>query len=263
MMVVIHEWLSKIIICYFRNWDRSLFIFVLVDKSARLLTFNVVAGDELQHLINGNDGEGKFQDHNPLLCGQMGQLEDHLERKRVEVRWSWTPWRKATWTRVSKTKIFSNWMSDSQEEGQHRWSWSAGTWTGSWQRSARSCSMGACAPETDSQTSLKRKKKKRGESRIYLLHEETSFFKNYILLDHIQRSTCWEHCTSQWWPAQTGPWSWEEQPQRFHSPGLQSPRSPRGTAWSVTARIGSKISKCLHLCLVESNRKQRKSLTSW
>lgn len=53
-----------------------------------LLTLNVVAGDELQHLINKDDGEGKLQDHQPLLYVQMGQLEDHLDerRKRVEVR---------------------------------------------------------------------------------------------------------------------------------------------------------------------------------
>lgn len=45
----------------------------------RLLTFNVVAGDKLQHLINANDREGELQDHHPLLKVQMGQLKDHLE----------------------------------------------------------------------------------------------------------------------------------------------------------------------------------------
>lgn len=57
-----------------------------LELLSRLLTLNVVAGEELQHLINGNDGEGKLQDHHPLLCRQMGQLEDHLEGKRGQVR---------------------------------------------------------------------------------------------------------------------------------------------------------------------------------
>lgn len=48
----------------------------------RLLTFNVVAGHELQHLINEDDGEGKLQDDHPLVNVQMGQLEDHLDGKR-------------------------------------------------------------------------------------------------------------------------------------------------------------------------------------
>lgn len=50
----------------------------------RLLTFNVVAGCELQHLINEDDGEGKFQDYQPLVDVQMGQLEDHLGGKGGE-----------------------------------------------------------------------------------------------------------------------------------------------------------------------------------
>lgn len=33
----------------------------------RLLTLNVVAGEELQHLINEDDGEGELQDHKPLF----------------------------------------------------------------------------------------------------------------------------------------------------------------------------------------------------
>lgn len=51
-----------------------------------VLTLNVVAGNELQHLINEDDGEGKLQDDHPLFNVQMGQLEDHLGGKRVEVR---------------------------------------------------------------------------------------------------------------------------------------------------------------------------------
>lgn len=46
--------------------------------------------------------------------------------------------------------------------------------------------------------------------------------------------TCWGRCTSQWWPAQTGPWSWEEQPQTPHIQFQQSPRFHHGTAWSET-----------------------------
>ena len=55
-------------------------------KNVRLLTLNIVAGHELQHLINENDREGKLQDHQPLFCVQMGQLEDHLGGERVDVR---------------------------------------------------------------------------------------------------------------------------------------------------------------------------------
>ena len=51
-----------------------------------ILTLNVVAGNELQHLINEDDGEGKLQDDQPLVNVQMGQLEDHLGGERVEVR---------------------------------------------------------------------------------------------------------------------------------------------------------------------------------
>ena len=43
-----------------------------------LLTINVVAGHELQHLINEDDRERKLQDHQPLVDVQMGQMEDHL-----------------------------------------------------------------------------------------------------------------------------------------------------------------------------------------
>lgn len=45
------------------------------------LTLNVVAGGELQHLINADDGEGELEDHHPLVNGQMGQLEDHLRAR--------------------------------------------------------------------------------------------------------------------------------------------------------------------------------------
>lgn len=42
---------------------------------------------------------------------------------------------------------------DSRAGGQCRWSWSEGTWRGSWRPPARGCSRGACAPGTGSQTS--------------------------------------------------------------------------------------------------------------
>lgn len=51
-------------------------------KNTKLLTLNVVAGKELQHLINEDDWEGKLQNHEPLFSGQMGQLEDHLWGKK-------------------------------------------------------------------------------------------------------------------------------------------------------------------------------------
>lgn len=70
---------------------------IINDKSVRskslnaeVLTLDVVAGDKLQHLINGDDGEGQLQDHHPLLEGQMGQLEDHLwagGERRVSGEW--------------------------------------------------------------------------------------------------------------------------------------------------------------------------------
>lgn len=41
--------------------------------------------------------------------------------------------------------------SNSRAEGRRRWSWSEGTWRGSWHPSARGCSRGACGPETGSQ----------------------------------------------------------------------------------------------------------------
>ncbi len=44
-------------------------------------------------------------------------------------------------------------MRDLRAGGPHRWSWSGGTWRGSWQPLARDCSMEACATGTDSQTS--------------------------------------------------------------------------------------------------------------
>lgn len=66
-------------------------------------------------------------------------------------------------TTIKTTKANFSWscellvQADVRAEGQHRWSWSAGTWRGSWQRAARSCSMGACAPVTGSQTSWTKK----------------------------------------------------------------------------------------------------------
>ena len=48
---------------------------------AEILTLQVVAGNELQHLINEDDGEGEFQHHQPLLHAQVSELEDHLERR--------------------------------------------------------------------------------------------------------------------------------------------------------------------------------------
>lgn len=52
-------------------------------KYIRELTLDVVASKEFQHLINEDDGEGKLQDHEPLLSAQMGQPEDHLGDKRA------------------------------------------------------------------------------------------------------------------------------------------------------------------------------------
>lgn len=136
-------------------------------KNIRSLTLNVVAGHKLQDLINEDDREGKFQDHHPLLNWQRGQLEDHLLRRRLtlEVRASENPhmghyfyfemasqFNTFPWFRNKIGTIYL------QAGGQHRWSWSAGTWKGSWQQAARSCSMGACAAETDSQTSWKKKR---------------------------------------------------------------------------------------------------------
>lgn len=43
------------------------------------LTLQVVAGKELQHLINEDDREGQLQHHEPLIHVQVGQLEDQLE----------------------------------------------------------------------------------------------------------------------------------------------------------------------------------------
>lgn len=74
-------------------------------KNSRLLTLNVVASHELQHLINGDDGEGKLQYHEPLFCAQMGQLEDHLGGKRVGViRAAGKLQRKATTTKTTRHK---------------------------------------------------------------------------------------------------------------------------------------------------------------
>lgn len=50
------------------------------DGGNSLLTFNVVAGEKLQHLINADDREGELQDHHPLLNVQMGQFKDHLDK---------------------------------------------------------------------------------------------------------------------------------------------------------------------------------------
>lgn len=58
-------------------------------RNARPLTLNVVASHELQHLINEDDGEGKLQDYHPLLCTQMGQLEDHLGGKKSRSQNCW------------------------------------------------------------------------------------------------------------------------------------------------------------------------------
>lgn len=46
-----------------------------------------------------------------------------------------------------------SWGLDLQAGGRHRWSWSGGTWRGSWRPSARGCSREASAPETGSLTS--------------------------------------------------------------------------------------------------------------
>lgn len=66
------------------------------------------------------------------------------------------------------------------------------------------------------------------------------------------RITCWGHCTSQWWPAQTRPWSWERKPQRSHIPGQQSPRSHHGTAWSGTAQRRGDVTR--HLWLLNDKK---------
>jgi len=59
---------------------------VCVCVCAGPLTINVVAGHELEHLINEDDGEGELQHHHPLFHVQMGQLEDHLRDSRRLVR---------------------------------------------------------------------------------------------------------------------------------------------------------------------------------
>lgn len=56
------------------------FPFFHYDCDNEVLTFNVVAGNKLQHLINADDREGELQDHHPLLNCQMGQLKDHLDK---------------------------------------------------------------------------------------------------------------------------------------------------------------------------------------
>lgn len=50
-------------------------------KEARLsrLTLQVCAGHKLEDLVNEDDGEGELQHHDPLLCVQVRQLEDHLQ----------------------------------------------------------------------------------------------------------------------------------------------------------------------------------------
>lgn len=97
------------------------------------------------------------------------------------------------------------------------------------------------------------KRKKKGIKRINGLSFQNvciiiHFFK-YVIVFFVQRITCWERCTSQWWPAQTGPWSWEDKPQRSHSRRRQSPRSRRGTAWSGTAEGRGEVIQCLHLSI--------------
>lgn len=49
------------------------------------LTLQVVAGNELQHLIKEDDGEGQLQHYDPLIHIQVGQLEDQLEDIEMRV----------------------------------------------------------------------------------------------------------------------------------------------------------------------------------
>lgn len=96
-------------------------IFELVPRlksvNIGVLTLDVVASDELQHLINGDDREGELQDHHPLFDGQMGQLEDHLragEERRVSDE------RQQADRRERKEDGFARFTVDLREEGQHR-----------------------------------------------------------------------------------------------------------------------------------------------
>lgn len=92
---------------------------------ARLLTLNVVAGHELQHLINEDDREGKLQHHEPLLNSQMGQLEDHLWGEREAVITDGTlQWKAASTILQCNTLKCERerraWRSDLRAVGQHR-----------------------------------------------------------------------------------------------------------------------------------------------
>ncbi len=87
-----------------------------------------------------------------------------------------------------------------------------------------------------------------------------SFWQKVFFCTSRKSITCWERCTSQWWPAQTGPWSWEEMPQRSRSRCRWSPRSHHGTAWSGTAQRRGEVIKCLHVHVCEGQH-ERETIT--
>lgn len=72
--------------------------------------------------------------------------------------WAWRSSVGETSTRVTAVRARANlrcrqFQRDLRAGGPRRWSWNEGTWRGSWHPPASSCSRGACAAETGSQTS--------------------------------------------------------------------------------------------------------------
>ena len=91
------------------------------------------------------------------------------------------------------------------------------------------------------------KRTKKNLINVYLEKNHTS---HHLLWLNI---TCWERWTSQWWPAQTGPWSWERNAQRSSTRLRWSPHSQGSTAWSETVqRRGGLFSDCLQVCLKDN-----------
>lgn len=66
-------------------------------------------------------------------------------------------WTELNWTEFNWIEFNEIEMCDLRAVGQRRWSWNGGRRTGSWQPAASHCSMGACAAETGSQTSWRRR----------------------------------------------------------------------------------------------------------
>ncbi len=59
---------------------------MLVNKKRRRLTFEEVASDELEKLVDDDDGEGQVQHHLPLC--NVSECARGLNRRRRRRKWS-------------------------------------------------------------------------------------------------------------------------------------------------------------------------------